>query len=154
MSNAIDYAQLVTATGDGVVVADAGGTIAVWNPGAERIFGYTAHEALGRSLDLITPERHRARHWHGYHQTMRTGQTRYGAELLRVPASHKDGRPLSIAFTVGLLAAPDGAVTGIVAVVRDETRRWTEERELRSRIAELEAAAASAAPARFQPGQG
>lgn len=70
---------------------------------------------------------------------MRTGRTRYGAEVLRVPAVHKDGRPLSIAFTVTLLFAPDGKVQAIAAIIRDETRRWKDERALGQRLAELEA---------------
>ncbi|MBX9933071.1 MAG: PAS domain S-box protein [Methylobacterium sp.] len=138
MSQAIALDQLATAIGDAVVVSDPDGAIIVWNPGAERIFGYAPDEAMGRSLDLITPERHRQRHWDGYAKTMRTGVTRYGAELLRVPALHKDGHTLSIAFTVGLLHGADGTVTGIVAVIRDETKRWAEERGMRQRLAELE----------------
>jgi len=135
----IDLKQLVEAVGDGVVVCDAGGAITVWNPAAERIFGFRESEALGRSLDLIIPERQRQRHWDGYHKTMDTGETRYGNDVLRVPALHKDGRPLSIAFTVALLRTPDNKVSSIIAVVRDETARWTEERDLRRRLAELEA---------------
>ena len=60
-----DLANLVAAIGDAVVVADPEGAITVWNPAAERIFGFTAAEALGQTLDLITPERHRRRHWDG-----------------------------------------------------------------------------------------
>lgn len=135
---AIDFGQLVETAGDAVVVSDADGAITVWNPAAERIFGYAASEAIGRSLDLITPERQRQRHWEGYARTMKTGVTRYGADTLRVPALHKDGRSLSIAFTVGLLRGADGTVTGIAAIIRDETRRWTEEREMRRRLADLE----------------
>ena len=72
---------------------------------------------------------------------MATGETRYGHDVLRVPAVHKDGRSLSIAFTVAPLhsAGPERSVTGIVAVIRDETSRFTEERNLRKRLAELEA---------------
>ncbi|KQT88796.1 PAS domain S-box protein [Methylobacterium sp. Leaf466] len=139
MAQAIDFEQLVTATGDAVVVSDANGAIVVWNPAAERIFGFTPEEAIGRSLDLITPERQRQRHWDGYAKTMRTGVTRYGADVLRVPALHKDGHTLSIAFTVGMLRGPDGVVTGIAAIIRDETKRWTDERQMRQRLAELEA---------------
>jgi signal transduction histidine kinase len=51
---------------------------------------------------------------------------------------HKDGRPLSIAFTVGLLLGAQRTVTGLVAVIRDETKRFAEERDLRKRLAELE----------------
>ena len=134
-----DLTGLVAAIGDAVVVADPEGAITVWNPAAERIFGFTATDALGQTLDLITPERHRRRHWDGYAKTMRTGTTRYGAETLRVPAIHKDGRQLSIAFTVGMIRDASDRVTGIVAVIRDETERWSEEKRLRQRVAELEA---------------
>jgi PAS domain S-box-containing protein len=134
----IDLAQLVAAVGDAVVVTDADGLIRLWNPAAERLFGFTQVEALGRSLDLITPERQRQRHWHGYHQTMATGITKYGADLLRVPALAKDGRPLSIAFTVALLFGADGKPTAIAAVIRDDTARFQEERAMRKRLGELE----------------
>jgi PAS domain S-box-containing protein len=139
MDAQIDYKQLLMAIGDGVVVADADGKIVFWNPGAERIFGFTEGDALGETLDLIVPERQRQRHWSGFEKTMQTGQTRYGNELLRVPALHKEGHPLSIAFTVAMLHAADGKVSAIVAIVRDETARWNEERELRGRVKELEA---------------
>ena len=139
MSDRIDYAQLVSNIGDAVIVSDAQGAIVVWNAAAERIFGFTQDEAIGRSLDLITPDRHRQRHWDGYVKTMRTGVTRYGSDVLRVPALHKDGRSLSIAFTVGLLFDGNREVTGITAVIRDETSRWNEERRTRRRLSELEA---------------
>lgn len=139
MSTTIEYEQLIRAIGDGVVIADAAGTITLWNAAAERIFGFSAEEALGQSLDLIIPERLRQRHWDGYDKTMQTGVTKYGSELLRVPAVHKDGRPLSIAFTVALLYSAEHAVTGIAAVIRDDTARFNDERTLRKRVAELEA---------------
>jgi PAS domain S-box-containing protein len=137
----IDFEQLVDVIGDAVVISDASGAITLWNPAAERMFGFSPEEALGNSLDLIIPERLRGRHWSGYEKTMATGETRYGHDVLRVPAVHKDGRSLSIAFTVALLhsAGPEKSVTGIVAVIRDETSRFTEERNLRKRLAELEA---------------
>jgi PAS domain S-box-containing protein len=139
MSSAVDLQQLVSAIGDAIMVCDAAGAITLWNPAAERMFGWTEAEALGQSLDIIIPERLRGRHWDGYHKTMQTGQTRYGSDLLKVPAAHKDGRAMSIAFTVALLRSPEGAVTGIAAVIRDETRRFAEERDLRKRLTELQA---------------
>ena len=99
----VEYERLVEVIGDAIVVADASGAIDLWNPAAERLFGFTQAEALGNSLDLIIPERLRKRHWAGYGKTMASGETRYSHDLLRVPAMHKDGRALSIAFTVGLL---------------------------------------------------
>ena len=132
------YQQLVDALGDAVIICDHGGVIRLWNGAAERLFGFTPAEALGSSLDLIIPERLRERHWAGFTRTMATGQTRYQHDVLRVPAMHKDGRTLSIAFTVGLLLAAQRTVTGLVAVIRDETKRFAEERDLRKRLAELE----------------
>ena len=135
----IDMNELVEVIGDAVVVSDAEGAITLWNGAAERMFGHTAAEALGRSLDIIIPEKLRQRHWDGYHETMRTGITRYGTELLRVPAIHKDGRAMSIAFTVALLSGGADHPHSIVAVIRDETKRWNDERALKKRVAELEA---------------
>src|ERR1022692_4037373 len=134
----VDYERLVEVIGDAIVVADASGAINLWNPAAERLFGFTEAEALGNSLDLIIPERLRERHWAGYERTMTSGETRYAHDVLRVPAVHKDGRALSIAFTVGLLNGPKGTVTGIVAVIRDETQSFTEKRNLLKRLAECE----------------
>lgn len=134
----VDFKQLVEGAGDAIMVCDAKGAITLWNRAAERIFGFTEAEALGQSLDMIIPQRQRQRHWDGYHKTMETGITKYGADLLRVPAVHKDGHTLSIAFTVSMLFSQNREVTGIVAIVRDETARFAEERKLRARLQEAE----------------
>jgi PAS domain S-box-containing protein len=138
MQATIDFKQLVEAVGDAIVASDASGAIVLWNPAAPRMFGFTEREALGQSLDIIIPQRQQQRHWDGYHKTMATGQTRYGNDVLRVPAVHKDGHGLSIAFTVALLHTPDNKVSAIVAVIRDETSRFAEERSLKKRVTELE----------------
>ena len=143
VSETLDLRQLLGAVGDAVVVTDGAGAIVLWNPAAERMFGYTEREALGASLDLIIPERLRKRHWDGYHQTLRTGETKYGTTLLRVPATHRDGSSLSIAFSVAMLHGPDGAPSAVAAVIRDETNRFNEDRALRKRLSELEAQVAS-----------
>ena len=144
MTQNIDMAALVAGAGDAVVACNAGGEIILWNAAAERIFGYTAAEALGQSLDLIIPERLRQRHWDGYNKTMETGITKYGADLLRVPATDKAGKAMSIAFTVSMLLTPENKVDAIVSIIRDETGRFNEDRAMRKRMAELEAQLASA----------
>lgn len=143
MSPDINLAALVNAVGDAIVASDAKGAITLWNPAAERMFGYTRAEALGQSLDLIIPERLRKRHWEGYDKTMETGITRYGSDVLRVPAVNKQGASLSIAFTVAMLFAADKKVSAIIAVIRDDTLRFNEDRALKKRLAELEAKAAA-----------
>ena len=138
MGSKIDLEKLIEAAGDAIIAADAEGQIILWNAAAERIFGFKASEALGHTLDLIIPERYRDRHWSGFRTVMASGQTRYGSELLRVPALHRNGAPLSIAFTVALVKSQDSRVEAIAAIVRDETARWAEERDLRRRIKQLE----------------
>jgi len=138
MNTNIDLHQLVECVGDAIIVADANEKIVLWNPAATRIFGYTEAEALGNTLDLIVPERQRQRHNEGYSKSMETGTTRYGTSLLKVPAKHKDGSTLSIAFTVGMLFDSNHQANGVVAIIRDETARFAEERALKKRLADLE----------------
>jgi PAS domain S-box-containing protein len=138
MNANIDLHQLVECVGDAIIVADANEKIVLWNPAATRIFGYTEVEALGNTLDLIVPERQRQKHNEGYSKSMQTGTTRYGTSLLKVPAKHKDGGTLSIAFTVGMLFDANHRANGVVAIIRDETARFAEERSLKKRLTELE----------------
>lgn len=114
--------------------------IRLWNAGAEAMFGYSTAEAIGQSLDLIVPERQRGRHWEGYHKVMATGVTRYGKELLAVPAVRKDGTRISLEFTIVLLRDDAGQPMGTAALMRDVTARWQQERTLRERLAALEQA--------------
>jgi PAS domain S-box-containing protein len=130
-------AVLVERTDHAIVVADAGGVIRFWNPAAEAMFGHRRADAIGRSLDLIVPEKLRARHWEGYRKVMATGETEYAGRTLAVPAVRADGARISVEFTVTLFEV-DGAIAGIGAVMRDVTAQWEEQRALRRRIAELE----------------
>lgn len=132
-------ARLLAGLPDAVVYADAKGLIRHWNGGAHRIFGFSAEEAIGQSLDLIIPENLRERHWSGFDHTMKTGQSRYGAgDLLSVPALHKDGRRISVEFTIVAFHDPDGRMEGIAAVLRDVTARFEELRTLRRQLKELQ----------------
>ncbi|HZT86668.1 MAG TPA: PAS domain S-box protein [Stellaceae bacterium] len=125
---------------DAVIFADAEGRIRFWNAAATRIFGFSAEEALGQTLDLIVPERQRARHWEGYNRVMAGGESRYGAgDLLAVPAQRKDGTRISIEFTILPLHDDGGAILGIAAFLRDVTSRFTEMQTLRRQVAELKA---------------
>ena len=129
--------SVLSARSDAIVVADRDGMIRFWNPGAERIFGYASDAAIGRSLDLIIPDRLRERHWDAFRRTMETGKTRYGEDdLLSVPALHRDGRTISIEFTVVPLKNESEQMTGIVAIMRDVTKRFEEIRALRRKLGE------------------
>lgn len=130
---------IVDSVPDAMIFADREGIIRLWNGGAESIFGYTAKEAIGKSLDIIIPEKMRGRHWEGYHRVMATGETKYGKDMLSVPGVRKDGTRVSLEFSVAMLRDTGGQLLGIAAVLRDVTERWRREQELKERLAALEA---------------
>ncbi len=132
--------QILTLAPDAILFADQHGIIRFWNQGAERIFGCSAGDAIGQSLDLIIPEKLRKRHWDGYRKTMETGETRYGTDLLAVPAVHQNGSRLSTEFSIVMLNDDDGKPIGVAAIMRNVTERHQNEKRLRDRIADLEAA--------------
>jgi PAS domain S-box-containing protein len=126
---------------DAVIYAGRDGRIRLWNGAAETMFGWTAAEATGQSLDLIIPTNLQGRHWAGWDRVMETGVTRYGTEPLTAPGETKDGRRISLEFSIVMLKegdSPDGAVEGVAAVLRDVTARWEKDRELRRRLRDLE----------------
>jgi PAS domain S-box-containing protein len=126
------YRTLAREAPDAIVYADADGRIAFWNKGAERIFGFSEAEAIGKSLDIIIPENLRERHWNGYAKTVRTGKTRYGAgDLLAVPALRKDGTRISVEFTIPPFVDRAGRILGMAATLRDVTRQFEEMKALR-----------------------
>jgi len=130
--------RLVSGMAEAIVYSDAEGVIRFWNAGATRIFGFAEAEALGRSLDIIIPERLQARHWEGFRATMQTGQSRYGeGEMLSVPAIRKDGGQISVEFTIVPFTGDSGQMIGIAAIMRDATARFEEMRTLRRQLASL-----------------
>jgi PAS domain S-box-containing protein len=126
--------QIVDGTPDAIIFANRDGQTELWNSGAESIFGFSAQEAMGQGLDIIIPEKLRSRHSEGYRKVMVTGSTRYGRELLAVPAIRKDGTRISIEFSIVLVRSSVGEVLGSAAIIRDVTARWQKEKELRDRL--------------------
>ena len=127
--------QILNLAPDAILFADQQGIIRLWNRGAEEIFGFTAEEALGQSLDLIIPERLRAAHWEGYHRVMASGETRYGSDLLSVPALHRDGHQISCEFSIVMLKDGAGKLLGIASILRDVSARREREKALKDQIA-------------------
>jgi PAS domain S-box-containing protein len=131
--------QIVENSQDAIIVADRDGIIRLWNAGAAIVFGFQAEEALGQTLDLIIPESLRERHWTGYRRTVATGTSRYGREVLAVPALRKDGTRISLEFTIVMLRDTAGEVLGTAAIIRDVTARWQRDKAMRERLTALEA---------------
>jgi PAS domain S-box-containing protein len=132
-----ELAQAILSTAsDAIVAADANGLITFWNPGAERVFGHLSAQAIGQSLDIIIPERLRKRHWDGYYHVMNGGQSRYeSGDILAVPAIKVDGTRISVEFTIVPLRHKTGYLTGLVAIIRDVTKRFEEVQILKRKLA-------------------
>jgi PAS domain S-box-containing protein len=134
--------RLIDGSPDAILVSDRDGVTRYWNAAATRLFGFTSEEAMGRSMDLIVPDRLRGRHWDGWGRVMQSGVTRYGdGQLLGVPATHKDGRTLSVEFSIQLLRDEAGSIAWVAAIFRDVTERFQRDKALKLRLKELEAKA-------------
>lgn len=135
-SDAGFFETIVRNTADAVIYSDEHGVIRLWNRGAERIFGFTAAEAIGQTLDIIIPERLRSRHWEGYRSVMESGESRYGAgQILAVPGIRKDGERISLEFSILPMKDEQGHMHGMAAIMRDVTTRFEELRALRQQLA-------------------
>ena len=134
--------RILDSSPDAIVICSSIGLVRFWNHGAERVFGFPAVEAVGCSLDLIIPKRLRARHWAGWNTAIRTGHTSYAeGQMLAVPALRKDGRQISIEFSIQLLKDTNDQIEWIVAIVRDVTERYTRDKGLRAELKALQSKA-------------
>ena len=133
------FRALVEQVADAIIFADREGRILVWNAGAEAVFGYSAGEVLGRHLDVVIPERFRGAHWVAFDRAVAAGEIRHGREAMTTRSARKDGADLYVDLSFALVKDDAGEVLGAVAVARDITGRYMEERESRRRLAELEA---------------
>lgn len=129
------YEGIVRQTSEAIVFADRDGVIRIWNRGAEALFGFTAAEAVGSSLDIIIPERFRRAHWEGFERAIVQGHTEHGGQIRTTRAVHRDGRKIYVDMSFGLVTDTDGAVLGSVAMARDATARRETEAALRARMA-------------------
>ena len=116
---------------EAVIHADRQGLIELWNPAAAALFGHSADEAIGQSLDLIIPERLRAAHWRGFHTAIASGQTRLHGRPTMTRALHKSGATLYVEMSFALVSDQAGEVIGSVAVARDVTERVQREKAAR-----------------------
>jgi PAS domain S-box-containing protein len=137
--------QIISETAsDAFVCADGDSNVIYWNRAAERMFGWTAHEALGTSLDIIIPDRHRRAHHGGMSHVRTTGQSRLVGRMVEVPALRRDGSEFPVELSLGMWKAVDSSTpAGFVAIIRDASQRKLLEADrdtTRERLAEQAAA--------------
>ena len=119
-----DLYQAVVDQGlDATIFADRDGIIRIWNARAETLFGYTAPEAIGQSLNLIIPQHLREAHWQGYRRAITTGRTRSAGKPMRTRATHKNGGKLYVELAFGVVTAPEGQALGALATARPSEKR-------------------------------
>ncbi len=114
--------RIIDQMADALIYSDRDGTIRRWNQGAQQLFGFSAAEALGQSLDLIIPENLRAAHWRGFHAAVQGGHTRLNGRPTLTRALHRDGHKLYVEMSFALVTDAE-AVVGSVAVARDVTEK-------------------------------
>lgn len=134
---------IVEQVADALIYADREGRIERWNDASCRLFGYSADEALGASLDVIIPEHLRGPHWAGFHAAMKSGALKLQGRPTLTRAVHKDGRKLYVEMTFALVKNAAGAAIGSVAMARDVTERIEKERAARKAGARNDDAARS-----------
>jgi PAS domain S-box-containing protein len=113
---------------DAVIYANRSGAIVRWNRASTGMFGFSADEALGRSLNLIIPEHLRASHWSGFNAAMTKGVMKLQGRPTLTRALHKSGRKLYVEMTFAIVKGDEGEVFGSVAMARDVSERVERER--------------------------
>ncbi|MBI3444008.1 MAG: PAS domain S-box protein [Magnetospirillum sp.] len=121
---------------DAIISVDSVGEIVSWNVGAERIFGYSEAEAMGRNVTMVMPDSFRSRHLEG----MRHAVERDHASILGIPSLfeglRRDGKTFPVELTLSRWEMDGGAF--FTAILRDVTERKAAEQELAERTVELE----------------
>jgi len=121
--------RILNQAADAVIFANHSGAIIRWNPACTALFGYSAEEALGQSVELIIPEHLRAAHWSGFDAAMTKGTTKLQGRPTLTRALHKSGRRLYVEMTFAIVKGDtESKVLGSVAMARDVTERIERER--------------------------
>lgn len=134
----VTEAALLQQAPDGIIFADLAGNVVHWNAAAERIFGFSAEQAIGANLDFIIPEQFRQAHWAGFERATSTGVTKYAGQALPTKALHADGHEFYVELSFSIVRAEDGTIAGALAHARDITERFTRDRDTRRQMRELQ----------------
>ena len=138
MKAAILETALIAYAPDAIIFADCAGVIRLWNQGAEALFGHSAEEAVGHTLDLIVPKPYRTAHWAGFSRAVQQGRFMKDTVLQTSRALTKDSRTIFVELAAAIIWSPSGQVRGIMAIGRDVTERHAREQAQREHIARLE----------------
>lgn len=116
---ALHFAALIESSDDAIISKDLNGVVTSWNRAAQRIFGYTADEMIGKSIATLIPA-DRLSEESEVLSRIRRGQSVDHFETIR---RHKDGALIPISLTISPIRAPDGTIVGASKIARDITER-------------------------------
>lgn len=116
-------AALLAQAPDAMIYCDLAGNVLLWNEAATRMFGHDAAHAIGRSLDIMIPERFRAAHWAGFDRAVTTGVAKYHGKVMTTRAEHADGRKLYVDLAFSMIRDAAGSVIGVLATARLNAER-------------------------------
>lgn len=123
---------LIDQSPDAMVFADTAGIIRLWNPAAQRIFGFSESVAVGASMNIIIPERFHEAHWRGFQRAIEERATKYQGQLLSTRSVRSDGARIYVELSFAIILDVEGKVLGVLAHARDITKRFEQERTDRS----------------------
>lgn len=129
------FRAVADSASDAVIAVDEDGAVSFWSLAAERMFGRTADEMRGRSLDAIIPDALRPAHHAGLSRVRQTGESKLAGRAVEVPGLRADGSSFPAELTLGVGGDGDGRI--ITAVIRDCTERREAEARLRAQSDEL-----------------
>jgi len=138
-------AALVQSSDDAIIAKSLDGTITSWNPGAERLFGYSCSEAVGESMRMLLPEE-RANEESDILARIGRGERVDHFETVRV---RKDGTKIDVSVTISPIKDSRGAIVGASKIARDITERKRAEDALKRSLAGKEAALQELADQKF-----
>src|SRR5262245_17363949 len=101
----VDPAVIIQQAPDAMIFADREGIIRIWNPAAERLFGFSADAALGKDLNIIIPESLQESHWTGYDRALADGDTKYRGQSLPTKAVRADGSQMYVELSFSIIQA-------------------------------------------------
>jgi len=114
-SAALLLASVLDSSNDAILSQSLDGTILSWNPSAERLYGWTATEAIGQNIDIMVPESRREE-LSGIRSRVSNGEILDPCEVVR---RRKDGSEIEVSVTIRPISDPDGRVVGVSCVTRD-----------------------------------
>lgn len=120
---------------DAIIAIDARGRMEAFNKAAQRIFGYTPEEVIGRNVNMLMPQPYRREHDGYLHNYLTTGVPKIIGTGREVEAQRKDGTIFPIDLSVGEMRVGDQR--GFIGVIRDNTARHESERRIRELTAEM-----------------